>query len=212
MRRFLALALLAICSIAHAQSGEWGSRGITRRLVARGDRVFAADGRGVAVYDVSQTPVRRIAVAETGAESLDVALIGDRDLAVATRGGIERYEINPDGTLTDLANYPSSNATVIAGNGQYLAGFTGTSINVWRPDMSIVAIFPVTDTVSSLAWHGDTLIAALSATAIMLLDPSGNRPPVTISERGEDVTVVGDRLWAAVGVDGIVEYDISNES
>lgn len=212
MRRSLALVILAICSVAHGQSGEWGSRGITRRILASGNRVYAADGRGVAVYDVSQSTVRRVGVAETSAESLDVALIGDRDLAVATRAGIERYEINPDGSLTDLANYPGSNATVLAGNSQYVAGYTGTSINVWRPDMSIVAIFPLTQPVAALAWHRNTLVAAMPGTAIMLFDPSGDRPPVTLAERAEDVEVAGDRLWAAVGVDGVVQYDISNDS
>ncbi|HEX9406486.1 MAG TPA: hypothetical protein VF975_04165, partial [Thermoanaerobaculia bacterium] len=82
MRRLL-LAILAIASVANAQSGEWGSRGISHRFVVRGQRVFAADGRGVAVYDVSQTPVRRLAIAETRGESLDLAFIGDSDLAVA---------------------------------------------------------------------------------------------------------------------------------
>ncbi|HJT17081.1 MAG TPA: hypothetical protein VJ853_06830 [Thermoanaerobaculia bacterium] len=212
MRRF-ALILLAFSSIAHAQSGEWGSRGITHRLVAAGNRVYAADGRGVAVYDVSTTPVRRVGVAETIGESLDVAPIGN-DLLVATRAGVERYAVGSDGSLTDLANYPGATPTIIAANasGTYVAGFSGSSITVWSPDMSPVAVFPVPQPVGALAWHGDTLIAALPNTAIMMFDAKGNSPPLIVSETAEDLAVSGDTLYVAAGVDGVAQYDISNDA
>src|SRR5581483_2324202 len=146
MRRFLAV-FFAFASVASAQSGEWGSRGITRRLVASGDRVYAADGRGVAIYDVSSTPIRRIAVAETGGESLDVAPVSDDELVVATRAGVDQFAL----PLTAVANYPSANATILASNGNLIAGFNGSFITVWRPDMSTVATFPTTQNVSALA-------------------------------------------------------------
>lgn len=68
--------------------------------------MFAADRRGVAVYDVAASPIRRLKVAETAAESLDLAFLGDGELAVATRSGIDRYAVRADGALIPLANYP----------------------------------------------------------------------------------------------------------
>src|SRR5436190_1683838 len=87
MRRALFLALL-IPTCALAQTGTWGLRGITRRFVVRADRVFAIDGRGVAVYDAST--LRRVDVAETDAESVDAAFAGDT-LFVLTRDGFQRF-------------------------------------------------------------------------------------------------------------------------
>ncbi|HLJ75271.1 MAG TPA: hypothetical protein VKU62_11845 [Thermoanaerobaculia bacterium] len=207
MRRFF-LLLFAFSSIAYGQSGEWGSRGITNRLVARGDRVYASDGRGVAIYDVSSIPVRRIAVAETRAETLDIAPVGDSEIVVATRAGVEQFA-DP---LTDVANYPSANATILASNGDLIAGFTGSFITVWRPDMSTVATFPTMQSVTALAWHGSTLLAAVPGNAVMLFDLTGSRAPSIISESPEDLAVVGDTLYIAAGVDGIVQYDISDDS
>lgn len=207
MRRFF-LLLFAFSSIAYGQSGEWGSRGITNRLVARGDRVYASEGRGVAIYDASSIPVRRIAVAETRAESLDVAPVGASEIVVATRAGVEQFA-DP---LTDVANYPSANATILASNGDLIAGFTGSFITVWRPDMATVATFPTMQSVTALAWHGSTLLAAVPGNAVMLFDLTGSRAPSIISESPEDLAVVGDTLYIAAGVDGIVQYDISDDS
>src|SRR5712692_7969771 len=103
MRRLL-IAVIALAPVAFGQSGEWGSRGVSRRFAVRGERVFAADGWGVTVYDVSQPTVRRLVFAETRAESFDLAFFGDGDLAVATRAGIDRFSVESDGTLINLAN------------------------------------------------------------------------------------------------------------
>ncbi|HEX9493355.1 MAG TPA: hypothetical protein VGA33_08825, partial [Thermoanaerobaculia bacterium] len=78
MRRLASTIVALIPIFAFAQTGEWGARGVSRRFIVQGPRVFAADGRGVAVYDVSQSTVQRKAAVETATESLDLALLSDR--------------------------------------------------------------------------------------------------------------------------------------
>src|SRR5579864_7493384 len=101
MHRFkVSLLLACLPAFVFAQSGEWGSRGNTQHFAVRGNLVVAADGRGVAVYDTTQPAnIVRIAVAETAAESTDLAFINDNDLAVATRAGVERFNVAASGTL-----------------------------------------------------------------------------------------------------------------
>src|SRR5581483_4397898 len=166
-RTVIALLLFA----APLFAGEWGSRGITRRFAVRGDLVFAADGRGVAVYDVSRTPIRRVAAAETDAESTDVALIGDRQLAVATRGGVERFAIAADGTLAREFTDSDEIASRIASNGADLAGITTTGITVWDAATRIAsARFFLSPPPAAIAWHGRTLIAAVPGIGVYFYD------------------------------------------
>src|SRR5207253_3056615 len=181
MRRFLITIAVFLPVVAAAQTGEWGSRGVSRRFVLRGDRVFAADGRGVAVYDVSSQPIRRIAVAETSSESLDLASLPNGDLAVATRGGLERYAFASSGALT-LAD-PNAVASVLASNARYLAGATPTGITIWDANtLDVVSRFPLTQPISALAWHRDTLIAALPGVGLYFLDAGGDADPIFAAE------------------------------
>ncbi|HEY8131059.1 MAG TPA: hypothetical protein VII12_04150 [Thermoanaerobaculia bacterium] len=184
---------------------------MSRRFAVRGERVFAVDGRGVAAYDVSQSTVRRLAFAETGGEALDFAFLSDRDLAVATRAGIDRFSVESDGTLIALANYPEAMVTVLASNGRYLAGGSATGIVVWQPDMGFVTRFPLMQTPSALGWHGDTLIAALQGVGVYFFDITGAREPSFISENARDVAVAGNTLYIAASVNGIAAYDLSGD-
>jgi hypothetical protein len=209
-------ALLFICAAAlaaevgGAPSGIWGNRGISRRFVVRGSRVFAADGRGMAVYDVSQSIVRRLAVAETASESLDLAFLNDREVAVATRNGIDRYAVGSDGTFTPIANYPSAVATVLVSNARYLGGITPGGITIWENDaLGVVNRFPLMQPAVALAWHGDTLLAAVPGQGVYFF---GAGDPGFVSENARDLAVVGDRLYIAAGVNGIAIYDIRDDA
>jgi hypothetical protein len=204
MRRFL--AGLALVWSAAALGGVWGNRGITKHFVVRDTRVFAADGRGVAVYDVSQTAVRRVAVAETDSESFDLAFLSDHEIAVATRRGIDRFAVADDGTLTLAATYPDAVASVLASNGRELAGITSTGIAVWDAgNIGIVARYPLTQPAAALAWHGDTLIAAVPGAGVYFF---GTGDPQFVAEDAHDIAVTGDALYVAAGVTGIATYDL----
>ena len=87
MRRFPLLILLLGFSLSAfaQQSGLWGQRGISRAFVVDGDVLYAADGRGVAAYDVSATnTVRRLDVEWSNDETYDLALYGENELVVGS--------------------------------------------------------------------------------------------------------------------------------
>src|SRR6266849_1313512 len=203
MRRFLVASVIG-WSAAAALGGVWGSRGIARRFVVQGDKVFAADGRGAAIYDVSRPPVFRVSVVESRAESLDLALLNDREIAVATRIGIERYDSN----LNLIAGYPDAIATILASNGRFLGGVTSAGIAIWENEtLGIVRRFPLMQPATALAWHGDTLIAAVPGIGVYFI---GVEDSDFVAENARDVAVVGDTLYIAASVTGIAIYDLKS--
>src|ERR1051326_6577014 len=94
MRRLsLFLLLLLAASPLLAQSGVWGARGGSHAVLVRGNLVYDVDGRGGAVYDVSNpAAISRTAVIDSEAESLDGAFLANGDLAVLTRAGVDIYD------------------------------------------------------------------------------------------------------------------------
>jgi hypothetical protein len=217
MRSITSAALILFFSVVAApgQSGQWGSRGISRRFVVQGNLVIAADGRGVAVYDVSDAAnIRRLSVAETETESIDVAVLNGTDVIVAARGRLGRFSLSPNGTLTPAGSIATT-ASILASNGHSLAGATTSEIVVWQPTedgLVSVARFTTMAPIGSLAWHGDTLLAAVPGIGIWFFDPSGARQPQVIPENAHDLAVDGDTLYIAAGGSGLAIYDLHDES
>ena len=233
MRSITSAALILFLSVVAAlgQSGQWGSRGISRRFVVLGNLVIAADGRGVAVYDVSDAAnIRRLSVVETQTESLDVVVLNvavlntTPDVIVATRGGLERFSLLPNGTLMPIGNFPTT-VSILASNDHYIAGAATSAIVVWKSTggdwpvptpkgLAIVERFTTMAPITSLAWHGDTLLAAVPGIGIWLFDPSGARQPLVIPENAQDLAVDGDTLYIAAGGSGtgLAIYDLHDES
>lgn len=212
MHRFKVSLLLACIPVfAFAQSGEWGSRGNTQRFAVRGNLVFAADGRGVAVYDATQpATIHRVAVAETASESTDLAFIDDNDLAVATRTGVERFNVAADGTLARTNVSSDEVASRIASSAGLLAGITPDGIMVWDTATGMVSarFFP-SPPPAAIAFHGQTLLAAVPQTGVILYDLSGAQNLITIPEDARDIAVSGDVVSIAAGAHGLVRYDLS---
>jgi hypothetical protein len=205
VRRFLLFTFAALWG-ATALGGVWGNRGISRRFVPHGGKVFAADGRGVAVYDVTQTPIRREAVVETSSEALDLTFLNAREIAVATRTGIERYDLN----LNLIARYGDAIASVVSSNGRSTAGVTSDGIVIWdNAAFGVARRFPLMQPAAALAWYGDTLIVAVPGIGLYFL---GDGDPQLISESARDIAVVGDTLYVAAGVTGIATYDLRSPS
>ena len=217
MRSITSAALILFSSVVAAlgQSGQWGSRGISRRFVVQGNLVIAADGRGVAVYDVSDAAnIRRLSVVETAAESIDVAVLNGTDVIVATGARLERFSLSPNGTLAPASSIATT-ASILASNGHSVAGATNSEIVVWQPTengLVSVARFTTMAPIASLAWHGDTLLAAVPGIGIWPFDPSGARQPLVIPENAHDLAVDGDTLYIAAGGTGLAIYDLHDES
>ncbi len=206
-------ALLAACIplLAYAQSGEWGSRGNPLRFAVRGNLVFAADGRGVAVYDVSQpSSIHQVAAEETSGESSDLAFVGNNDLAVATSAGIDRFTVGADGTLSPAGSDSSEVASRIASDGTTIAGITPGAIMAWDATTgALTARIFFSQPPSAIAFHGTTLLVAYPGTGVILYDLTGAQPPVTLVEDARDIAVAGDVLNIAAGPNGLVRYDLS---
>jgi hypothetical protein len=199
--RRLALLLLFLPTLALAQSGVWGLRGITKRFVVRSGAVYTIDGRGVAAYDAAT--LARLAAAETNAESLDGAFVGDT-LTVLTTAGFERF--TPD--LARIAARPAPPATRMASNGTLIAAAGPDGVRIYDGEQ-LIGFSPHTQAVRALVWHGDALIAATASNGIPVLD-SNAAPIVTIGETAFDVAVDGDLLFTASGANGLAIYDIGN--
>ncbi len=197
MRRLFIL-LLFIPTLA--QSGTWGQRGITKRFLVRGDRVYAIDGRGVAAYDANS--VTKIAAVETEAESLDGAFAGDT-LVVLTRAGFERFTLSLQ--RTSIQETPA--ATRIASNGDLVATAGPGGVRIWRGAAEI-ASWRTDRTIAALAWRGNALFVAADTIGVQVLDGETAIPIGTVAETALDIAADGDRLYAASGYSGLAIYDI----
>jgi hypothetical protein len=196
--RRLILFLLLFPTLALA--GTWGLRGITKRFLVRGDRVYAIDGRGVAVYDASA--LTKIATAETEAESLDGAFVGDT-LVVLTRAGFERF--TP--ALQRISAQETPPATRVASNGELVAAGGPGGVRIWRGAAQIGSW--MTDRqVSALAWRGNALFVAADTIGVQVLDGESGAPIGTVGETALDIAVDGDFLYAASGYGGLAIYDV----
>src|SRR5207237_2727883 len=156
--RRLALLLLFFPALTLAQSGVWGLRGITKRFVLRGNVVYAVDGRGVAAYDA--TTLKRIAVAETDAESLDAAFAGDT-LVVLTRAGLARFT----SSLALIDRQPLPPSTHIASNGKRIAVSGPDGVRIYD-GLQVVAVWAQAQSIRALVWHDDAVIVATASSGV----------------------------------------------
>lgn len=215
-RRFLVLALFSFFLAApqgSAQSGTFGLRGITRRLLLRSSLIVDVDGQGVSVYDVSNPAgVRKVSSVETPQESLDGTLSG-RDLFLATRADLQRFALDDSGHLVLVAQFPIV-VPHVSSNGRLLAAASGNEVRVFdtasRGSLPPVASFSATGTVAALAWHGDDLLIAVQDSGVTVFSGATLQPTGVIAENAVDLVVVGDRLYTASGRNGAAVIDIKS--
>lgn len=205
MMRRLVLILLFLPACVFAQSGVWGLRGITKRFVVRGNVIYDVDGRGVATYDAAT--LQRLGSVETDAESLDAAFTGDT-LAVLTRGGIERFAA---ASLSRIDRQLIPPSTHIASNGTLIAAAGPDGVRVYD-GQQLIALWPQTQAIRAMVWHGDALIVATAGFGVTILDGASGAPITTIGESALDLALDGDLLYTASGPDGLAIYDVSDPS
>lgn len=211
----LALAATLLAASALADSGSWGTRGISRRFVAAGNLVFAADGRGLTAYDVSSATVKRTAVSESEDESLDVARIGANELALLTHDSIDRYSFSPAGALTLESTLPLGDVyTNLAAGATLLAGSGPSGVTIWMPTpegLVMAGRVPTTAHVLAMAFHGDALYVSLEHQGVFAYDGSGELLSI-MALNANALVIEGDTLYAAAGPDGLVVADVTNDS
>lgn len=197
MRR-LTLLLLIVCSPPPA--AVWGERGISHAFLARGTLIYGVDGRGAALYDAND--FHRIAVAASGAESLDGAFLGD-DVLVLTREGIDRY----DPGLTLRAQFPARGYEHLRASGPWIVAASANGATVWTNDFTEVRRIAFTNRVNAIALNGDALYVALDQFGIAIVDLTSGDQKV-LAENAKDLAVSGDKLYVAGGVNGLLVADV----
>lgn len=212
---FLVLSL-SLGALAGPQ-GIWGERGISRRFVLRGNLLYAADGRGVSVYDVSNpADIRRIDVESGDIETRDLAFVGDGNLVVATTRGIDRFAVNADGTLQRLGSTDvEGGVTRVAGTATRAVAAAGKTLLILSLDgvglaTEVSQAFP--QAIRALATSGTTAYAAVEKTAIYAINTSSGATVTTTAVDAVGLAVSGSTLWAVAEVKGLFAIDLTTGS
>lgn len=202
------VSLLLFAALAsfplHAQ-GTWGSRGISRRFVISGTRLYAAEGRGVGVVDLETTT--RLDAATRDDETTDLAMLGTSELVSLTAAGIDRWAILPNGRLSLETTVARRGMTRIAATSNIVAvandrnvSFYSTADGVLEPMGSMVA----DNSINAMTFHGDMLVLALESVGVQLIDPTDPSALVSIPEPAKDLAIAGETLYLAGGGSGLV--------
>ncbi|MBV8517600.1 MAG: hypothetical protein JO197_09390 [Acidobacteria bacterium] len=211
MRRPL-LLLLLLTSLS-ASAANWGERGISRRFALRGNLLYDVDGRGVSVYDVSDTSsIRRVDSEPWNDETYDLALHGDQAI-VATRRGLVRYAIGADGMLAfSGVNESLPPISHLAANADAIAASTGDRL-LFINDETLDADREIAfnNPIRALAFSDDALYVAVERSGIFVLDPQSGEQLGFVPVEATALAVNGATLWAAGGtLKGLTAIDVSD--
>lgn len=218
MRRFpLPIVLLVLVSLtASAQSGMWGQRGISRAFVLDDGLLYAADGRGVAVYDVRAADrITRLDVEWSDDETYDLALFGETDLVVATSTGVERFAVAENGTLTRLLASTAPGPTQhIAANARYAAAASANKLTLLERNgdgLKVAQRITYGGDITAVAFVGDHLyVSADREPTRIYLPPSTTAVDLLPGLDARQFALAGDMLWAVSEGDGLSAIDVSN--
>ena len=215
-RRLLPLFSLLVFSFA-AHAGVWGERGISQRFVANGDLVYAADGRGVAVYDVADPAhIRRIDVESSADDTTDLALFGATDLVSATTHGIDRFTVAGDGTLTRVSSTEQTGGVAhIAANANYVAAANDQQLYFYQRSangLDMVRHVNTGDAVRALVFAGNRLYAAVARGAVLVYEPPSEAPVQQLPVRADSLAYSGTTVWAGSYDKALTAIDVRNAS
>lgn len=214
--RSLALLLIVLSvTAAEAQSGMWGSRGVSRRFVVRDPLLYVADGRGVAVYDVADAAnIRRVDVEISDAETRDLALSGNDLLVVGGADGLQRFAIGAGGALTRLANVAEAGGALhVAATATHVASGGRDLLTVYRRqgnELTRAWDLRLEFKVLALAFVGNYLYASIERQGVRVYDLAAGQELNTLILDARGFALSGSVLWAAVGGSGIFAVDVSD--
>ena len=211
VRKTLLLLFIAIALQAHA--GEWGSRGVSKRFLVDGSRLYAADGRGVSAYDISNaSSVRRLDVETGDDETRDLAMMRGT-LLVATARGIDRFFVEDTGTLIRIDSFHDiRDVTRIAANGDYSAAVVGSDVTIFDSGMNVVRHLKYVTPVRAVTFVGNLLYVGVAETAIFVIDPATGEQLADLPVDASDFARSGSTLWVASISQGLVALDVTEPS
>ncbi|MGK2857308.1 MAG: hypothetical protein ACSLFQ_08885, partial [Thermoanaerobaculia bacterium] len=122
MRPFVLALVLALASVPTLEAQidasclrveRWGERGQTQALQAEDSKFWAADGRGVTVFETGGGAVRAISSIRTATPSTDLELLSG-SLVILTRGHLELWSRSADGPLGRIDSKPTEGVLLAA--------------------------------------------------------------------------------------------------
>lgn len=177
----------------------------------RGAHVYAADGRGLTVYDPAQP--RRLAIVPSDVETRDVASFGSDELVVATADGLHRYRLNGLTPVLYGTTEEAGGVTLVAANATRVAAASGNGISIWKAEgnaLELVRRIALTRNVHALAFVGNHLYAAIDGQGLRVFDPDEGGAIATLSMSARDFALSGTRLFVAAAANGVFVVDVSN--
>lgn len=213
---------LVVCAVAvslllplAAFAGSWGERGISQRFITAGNLLYAADGRGVSVHDVSDPGnIRRIDVEPLDHDTYDLAFMGETVVIAGTSGGLQRLNVAGDGTLARsgalAAGVP---VRTIAAGARYAAAASDLTVTVVERDgdgLRIVQKITTPHPVAAVAFVGDHLYIAIERTGTEVRLPPFSEAATIFPSAPETFALSGTTLWGGSHSRGLVAIDVSN--
>lgn len=211
----LILCSLVLSSSLTAYAAIWGERGDPREVLTRGSLAYAADGRGVAVYDFSDpTHITAIDIESRHAETTDAAFLGDHDLVTATTIGVERFTIDADGTLRFTGYLPSEHAiTMVAGNATIGAAASGRDVTLFEPTpegLRAISTTMMSNDVLALAFVGEFLYVSVASRGTYVYRTPSMEQLTVIAQTANDFELSGKTLWGSAPAGGIAAFNVNN--
>ena len=192
--------------------GEWGSRGIPSDFLVEGNRLFAADGRGITVFDVTNpASIRQLATFTTGSPSSRLVRVGSH-IAVLTRKTITLYN-NVDSVLNMTDEVSSSDYRTIASQGNVLlaAGSKLERFEVIEGKLVLAGSRVLSSTARAVTFVGDQIYVALQNDTIAIFSADARLDEVTeVPASAYAFAISGTTLYAAGGGNGVYVIDVTD--
>jgi len=202
-----------VSPLSHAAA--WGERGASKRFAIDGRVLYSADGRGVTAYDISDPASMRTIDVESGDdESFDVARMGASDLLLATSGGLDRFHVADDGTLSRLETWPKAGGiTRVSANREWAAAAQETRVFILErrgETLAITRSLTFGHSVLDMVATSKHFFITVESEAIYVIDPQSGEQVSVISSASEALALAGSTLWSASDTGGLVAIDVSN--
>jgi hypothetical protein len=211
----LLLSTLALLTSFAAHAATWGERGHPRQILVRGSLAYAADGRGVAVYDITDPAhLQTIHIESRQAETFGAAWMGERELVTATSVGIERFIVADDGRLgfAGLLSTPSAVSRVTA-TPAWGAAASGRDVTLFesRPEgLRSISTTMMSADVTALAAVGDYLYVSVEKRGTYVFRPPSMEQIAFLTQTANDFALSGNVLWGSVPAGGVAAFDVKD--
>ncbi|HEX9981772.1 MAG TPA: hypothetical protein VGF69_00780 [Thermoanaerobaculia bacterium] len=180
-------------------------------MIVRGGFVYAADGRGLVVYEPAQP--RRVAVVASEVETRDLVPFGDDELVVATADGLHRYRFEGLTPVLYGTVAEAGGVTEVAATASRVAAASGNGISIWKTEangLTLVRRILVPHTVHALAFVGDQLYAAIEGQGVRVFNSDSGGSIAGLAMNARDFALSGSRLFVAAAMNGVFVVDVSN--